>query len=97
MSDASTLLKELSEATGVSGYEEEVRAVVRRAFQPYADEIREDALGNVIALRHGMRPAGAPARAIMLAAHTDEIGLMISGIDGAFLRFERVGGVDIRT
>lgn len=97
MSDASTLLKELSEATGVSGYEEEVRAVVRRAFQPYADEIREDALGNVIALRRGMRPAGEPTRAIMLAAHTDEIGLMISGLDGAFLRFERVGGVDIRT
>lgn len=97
MNNVSSLLKELSEATGISGYEDQVRAIVRRAFQPYADEIREDALGNVIALRRGARPAGEPAYGIMLAAHTDEIGLMISAYEGAFLRFERVGGVDLRT
>lgn len=99
MLDTSALLRRLSEASGVSGYEEAVRQVVRDAFQPYADEMRCDALGNVIALRRGAPEPGqaGPRRAIMLAAHTDEIGLMVSGYEGAYLRFERVGGVDRRT
>jgi endoglucanase len=99
MIDTSNLLRQLSEASGVSGYEDAVRLLVRDAFQPYADEIRFDALGNVIALRRGVAEADRDGtrRAIMLAAHADEIGLMISGYEGAYLRFERVGGVDRRT
>lgn len=91
------LLRELSEASGVSGYEDEVRAVTRAAFESYADAIRTDALGNLIALREGTRPEEAQRRSIMLAAHSDEIGLMVTGFDQGFLRFTRVGGVDLRT
>jgi endoglucanase len=84
-------------STGLSGYEQEPREITRRAMAPYADEFRVDALGNLIAIRRGQRPADEPARGIMLAAHTDEIGLMVTGYAGSFLRFACVGGVDVRT
>jgi len=89
------LLRELTQASGISGYEDEVRAIVRRAYEPFADSLRSDALGNLIAYKKGS--GSEPRRAIMLAAHMDEIGLMISGFEGSFLRFSRVGGVDLRT
>jgi putative aminopeptidase FrvX len=91
------LLRDLSMSTGLSGYEQEPREITRRAMAPYADEFRVDALGNLIAIRRGQRPADEPARGIMLAAHTDEIGLMVTGHAGSFLRFACVGGVDVRT
>ncbi len=95
--DPVQLLRDLSQASGVSGYEDDVRDVARRAFEPYTDALRHDALGNLIALRKGVRPENAPVRSIMLAAHTDEIGLMVTGFEGAFIRVNRVGGVDVRT
>ena len=91
------LLRELSLSTGLSGYEQEPREITRRAMAPYADEFRVDALGNLIAIRRGQRPEGEPPRGIMLAAHTDEIGLMVTGYAAGFLRFASVGGVDVRT
>ncbi|NLG51214.1 MAG: M42 family metallopeptidase [Chloroflexi bacterium] len=91
------LLRQLSEAAGISGYEDAARDAARDALQPYADSLHTDALGNLIALKRGTRPEGAPARSIMLAAHTDEIGLMVTGMDGTFIRFATVGGVDTRT
>ena len=97
MVDTTELMRTLSEASGVSGYEHGVRELVRDAMQPFADEMREDALGNLIALRPGERKPDAPKRAIMLAAHMDEIGLMVTGFEDGFLRFRNVGGVDLRT
>ncbi|MFH1086671.1 MAG: M42 family peptidase [Chloroflexota bacterium] len=91
------VLRELSESSGVSGYETEARAIAQRLFAAHAHEVRTDALGNLIALRRGEPPAGAPRRSIMLAAHVDEIGLMVTGVEQGFLRFTRVGGVDVRT
>lgn len=95
--DAIKLLRDLSQASGVSGYEDEACAVARQAFEPYADALRTDALGNLIALKRGTCPEGAPARSIMLAAHIDEIGLMVTGFENGFIRVTRVGGVDART
>lgn len=92
--DIVPLLKRLSEAHGVSGYEHEVRAIVQEAFRPYADEVRTDTLGNVIALRRGTGPEPRPT--VMLAAHMDEIGLIVSDIKDGFLHFEQVGGYDDR-
>ena len=89
------LLKKLSEARGVSGYEAEVREIVVEEFGRYADEVRTDKLGNVIALKRG---AGEePRRRIMLAGHMDEIGLMVTRLEKGFLRFTSVGGFDERT
>jgi putative aminopeptidase FrvX len=89
-------LKALSEASGVSGYEASVRELVREEFSQYADEIRVDAMGNLIALKRGRVGAGQPRYSIMLAGHMDEIGLLVSKLEKGFLRFTTVGGFDLR-
>ncbi len=88
------LLKQLSEAPGITGYEGPVRALVRQTWQPFVDEMRVDAMGNLIALKRGVAPE--PRRKLMLAAHMDEVGLMVTGIEKGFLRIARVGGTDRR-
>lgn len=92
--DTIELLKRLSEAPGVSGDERAVRAILKEAVQPYADELRVDALGNLIAVRRAT--VERPLR-VMVEAHMDEIGLMIIRVekDGR-LRFRKVGGIDNR-
>ncbi|MBL7183464.1 MAG: M42 family metallopeptidase [Anaerolineae bacterium] len=89
------LLKKLSEARGVSGYEAEVREIVVEEFGRYANEVQTDKLGNVIALKRG--EGEEPRRRIMLAGHMDEIGLMVTTLEKGFLRFTSVGGLDERT
>jgi putative aminopeptidase FrvX len=90
------LMRSLSEASGVSGYEDGVRAIVRERFDALSDEVRLDAMGNVIALKRGSS-ALEPRRRVMLAGHMDEIGLMVTMLDKGFLRFTQVGGFDVRT
>ncbi|HEX9013422.1 MAG TPA: hypothetical protein VF813_07895, partial [Anaerolineaceae bacterium] len=88
------LIERLCNASGVSGDESEVRKIVLEEIRPYADEVRTDALGNVLAVRRG-QGAGLPR--VMLAAHMDEVGFMIVSDDGGGLyRFEVVGGIDPR-
>lgn len=88
------LLKQLSEAEGITGHEGPVRELVRQTWQPFVDEMRTDALGSLIALKRGVAPE--PRRKLMLAAHMDEIGLIVTGIEKGFLRIARVGGTDRR-
>lgn len=71
-------LKELSQSFGVSGYEKEVRDIIKEAINTYADEITIDALGNLIAFKKGI---GVNKKKIMLAAHMDEIGLQVTKIE----------------
>ncbi|MBN1583633.1 MAG: M42 family metallopeptidase [Anaerolineae bacterium] len=89
-------LKALSQASGVSGYEDRVRAIVQETFAPLSDEMRTDAMGNLIALKRGSGGDG-PRRKVMLAGHMDEIGLIVTALDKGFLRFTQVGGFDVRT
>ena len=91
--DTKAILKQLAEAAGVSGYEHAVRDLVIEVFQARADSVRVDTLGNVLALKRGTEPA--PGR-IMLAAHMDEIGLIVTKLDKGFIRFTQVGGFDPR-
>jgi tetrahedral aminopeptidase len=88
------LLRRLSEAPGLSGYEHQVRDLVTEEFARHADEVRIDVLGNVIAVKRGSGPEPRPS--IMLAAHMDEIGLIVSSFEEGFVRFEQVGGYDDR-
>jgi endoglucanase len=90
-----SFLKSISEASGVSGYEGEVRTLVEQTFGDLADEVRTDAMGNLIALKRGR--GDAPRRRVMLAGHMDEIGLIVTRLDKRFLRFTQVGGFDVRT
>jgi endoglucanase len=88
------LIKKLTEVYGPSGREEEIRAVIRAEVEPLSDEIREDALGNLIVLKRG----SDRNRCIMLAAHMDEIGLIVSYVDEkGFLRFQPIGGINPMT
>ncbi|MCQ8894127.1 MAG: M42 family metallopeptidase [Methanolinea sp.] len=81
------LLVRLSNAHGVSGSEESIGAIVKRELKGCVDEISEDRMGNVIAVRKGGRFR------VMLAAHADEIGLMVKSIDEkGFIRFVALGG-----
>ena len=85
------LIQKLVETQGPSGYETQIRSVVRAEVEPYADEIKVDALGNLI-VRKGM--GGADGIKIMLAAHIDEIGVMVTQVDeNGFVRFTTLGGV----
>jgi tetrahedral aminopeptidase len=89
-----SLLKSLCEASGVSGDEGEVRKIVLEEVKPLADEVKVDALGNVIALRKG---SAEKRLKVMLAAHMDEIGLMVTVDDGGGLyQFTTVSGIDVR-
>ncbi|MGA9097500.1 MAG: M42 family metallopeptidase [Methanotrichaceae archaeon] len=87
MSDIRSLLEKLSNAHGISGWEGNVQQIVMDEIKPYVDEVRVDALGNVIATKKGEKPS------IMIAAHADEIGLMVKQVDEkGFLRFIHIGG-----
>jgi putative aminopeptidase FrvX len=92
--DIVPFLKRLSEADGVSGYEHEVRQIVEEEFARLADQVRTDALGNVIALKRGTGPEPRPA--LLIATHMDEIGLIVSDLEEGFLHFQQVGGYDVR-
>jgi len=87
MGEMRELLKKLAEAHGVSGYESKIGEIVEAEIKPYVDEIKTDGLGNLIATRKGKKPS------VMIAAHLDEIGLMVKLIeDEGFLRFSTIGG-----
>ena len=88
-----TNLEKLSNACGVTGREEQVRNLMVQFMTPYADEIQVDKMENVIAIKKGK----AKAPKIMLAAHMDEVGLMVKTItkDG-FIQFTKMGGIDDR-
>ena len=87
MAELKELLRKLAEAHGSSGYESEVRAIIEAELEEYVDEITIDKLGNLIATRRGKKPS------VMLAAHLDEIGLMVKHInDEGFITFSPIGG-----
>lgn len=90
------LLERLCNACAVSGDEGEVRAVVLEHLRPCADELKVDALGNVLVTRRG-REGDERRLRVMLAAHMDEVGFMLTHDDGdGLFRFELVGGIDER-
>ncbi len=87
------LLKQLTEAFGPSGYEDNIRKLVMAEVKPLADEIKVDALGNLIARKKPSKVT-KDTKKIMIAAHMDEIGIMVSHVDDhGFVRFTSIGGV----
>src|SRR5574340_822012 len=86
-----SLIKTLVEAVGPSGYEGAVRDLVKAEVAGLADEMRVDALGNLIVRKGIKQPDGLR---VMLSAHMDEIGLIATHIDeNGFIRFTTVGAV----
>src|SRR5512133_1034354 len=88
------LLEKLCNVIAISGDEGEVRRIVLEEIKPYADDVKVDAIGNVLATRCG---TGKNRLRVMLDAHMDEVGFMIVADDSDGLyRFENVGGIDVR-
>ena len=88
-----TLLKQLTETFGPSGYEDNVRKLVMAEVKPLADEVKVDALGSLI-VRKRPGKVTKDTQKVMIAAHMDEIGLMVSHVDeNGFVRFSNIGGV----
>ena len=88
------LIKQLSDLRGISGFEYRLNNEIKKMLEPYADEVRTDALGNVIAIK---RCGKENAPSVMVEAHCDEIGLMVTSVTKeVFITFANVGGVDPR-
>ena len=87
-------LFEMCRLNGVSGDEDRVREYICREALPHADSIRTDALGNLIVFKKGKKSTG---NKLLIAAHMDEVGLIITRVtDDGFLKFDFVGSVDRR-
>lgn len=87
------LLKQLSQTPGVSGREEKIRALIKAELEKLSDSVTIDAIGNIIAHKKG-KPGG---KKVMISAHMDEIGFIVSQIEEkGFLRLSPVGGHDPR-
>lgn len=83
-------IRTLAQTYGPSGHEDQIRSIIQAEIADVADEIETDALGNLIASLNG----NGAGRRVMLAAHMDEIGVIITHVDEkGFLRFGPVGGV----
>ena len=89
------LIRRLVETDGPSGVEEQVRAVIRAEVEPLADELRVDPLGSLVVRKQGGDGRrGGEGQRIVLDAHMDEIGVMVTYVDEkGFARFMRIGGV----
>ncbi|OED30140.1 M42 family metallopeptidase [Methanosphaera sp. WGK6] len=85
------LLKKLSEACGISGFEGNIREILKDELKDHVDEMETDTMGNLITTHKGKE--GKPS--VMLASHMDEIGLMVSYIDdNGFIKFVKIGGIN---
>ena len=82
------LTRRLTEAFGVSGFEDEIRGLIREEVAGLVDEMHVDALGNLVTLRRGK----GGGKRVMLAAHMDQIGLMVTHVDEkGYLHFTQIG------
>jgi endoglucanase len=89
------LLKELCEASGPPGFEDQVREIYRREVTKLVDRVETDGMGNVIAIKNGK---GKSPRKVMVAGHLDEIGFVVKHVDDkGFLRLQPLGGFDAKT
>ncbi len=90
--DSLDLIQELAETFGVAGFEEDIRALLLRKLEGRVDRVEVDALGNILAYRRGKS-----RKRLLLDAHMDEVGLVVSHVDAhGFLRVVPVGGWDPR-
>ncbi len=86
------LIKKILKPVSVSGREQAVTGVIAEEIAPYVDSIRTDAMGNLIAYKAGV---GENKKKVMFAAHTDEIGFMVTYIEeNGYIRFNTIGGIN---
>jgi endoglucanase len=87
LNHARELLRKLSNAHGVSGFEDEIKEIIKEELEDFVDEIKVDSMGNVICVKNGSQLE------LMVASHMDEIGFIVKYIDDkGFIRFSTLGG-----
>ena len=86
-------LERLCTCTAPSGFESPAAAMAAELLRPLVDEVSIDRMGNVLGVRRSRTPS---APKLLLDAHLDEIGLIVTGVEDGFLRFRSIGGVDPR-
>ena len=94
MDNALSLLKQLIELPGLSGYEGPVQQRLQTEWEPLSDEVRASRVGSLYATKRGS--GQEPRKRVMLAAHMDAIGLMVSQLVDGFMRIAPIGGIDAR-
>jgi endoglucanase len=94
MTEILPFLKQLISAPGLSGHEEPIRRIIEETWRPLTDELHLSRLGSLHGLRRGSAPE--PRHRLMLTAHMDAIGLMVTELVDGFLRLTQVGGLDPR-
>lgn len=87
------LTKTLCAMAGPSGFETSVGNWIAEYVRPFADEVRTDMMGNLVAVKRCGKPG---AKSLMLDAHMDEIGFIVTAVEDGFLKFANIGGVDPR-
>ncbi len=90
-----SILESLTGAAGVSGDEQEPAKIAAGYLEPYVTRLHRDSFGNLIGFKEGA--GGQEAPSLLIAAHIDEIGAMVTSIEQGFVRFAAVGGLDPRT
>ncbi len=91
--DLAELTIALCGAAGPAGFEEAAAETIKREIAPFVDEVKSDVMGNVIAVK---RCGKENAPSVLLDAHMDEVGLIVTGYEDGYLRFNCLGGVDPR-
>lgn len=94
MTDILSFLKSLLSVPGISGYEDPAALLIKDEWRPLINEISTSRLGSVHGFKKGTGPDPRPS--ILLAAHMDAIGMMVSRIEDGFLHITAVGGIDPR-
>src|SRR5690349_18889878 len=95
MAELAPFLKSLLSAPGLSGYETPVASLIEEKWRPLLDEISRSRLGSVHGLKKGIASPGKHP-SILVAAHMDAIGLMVTHIVDGLLRITAIGGIDAR-
>ena len=91
--DIKNVITELCSMAGPSGFEDDVARRVKEILGEFMDSVESDVMGNVIAVK---RCGSENAKKLMLDAHMDEIGFVITGAEEGYLKFEKIGGIDAR-
>ena len=94
MRDILPFLKSMLRAPGLSGFEGPIREIIQKEWEPLADEISVSRLGSLHALKRGHAPEPRPK--LLLSAHMDAVGLMVTGVQDGLLRITKIGGIDAR-
>jgi len=94
MIDLSELLKEMLSASGLSGFEGPIREIIKKHWEPLTDELSVSKIGSLHGLKRGQ--GAEPRHRVLISAHMDAIGMMVTEIYEGLLRITEIGGIDHR-